>query len=123
MKTIFVIDDNNVNLAMAEDTLSDIYNVLTFASAATMFSVLNKVNPDLILLDILMPEIDGFETLRRLKADARYEQIPVIFLTGDTTDDVRKRGFEMGVVDYILKPFSAEVLLDRIKCHIEETDK
>jgi len=118
MKTIFVVDDNTVNLMTADNTLSDWYNVVTFASASTMFDFLNNAMPDLILLDIMMPDIDGFETLKRLRADTRYTKIPVIFLTSKNDAATEAHGFEMGVIDFISKPFSGPVLLNRIKTHL-----
>jgi len=118
MKTIFVVDDNTVNLMTADKTLSDFYNVITLASASTMFEFLNNTIPDLILLDIMMPDIDGFEALKRLKADIHYADIPVIFLTSKTDAATEAVGFEMGVIDFISKPFSGPVLLNRIKTHL-----
>jgi len=118
MKTIFVVDDNTVNLMTADKTLSDWYNVVTFASASTMFDFLNNTVPDLILLDIMMPDIDGFEALKRLRADNRYMDIPVIFLTSKNDAATEALGFEMGVMDFISKPFSGPVLLNRIKTHL-----
>ena len=118
MKTIFVVDDNTVNLITADDTLSDWYNVFTFVSASAMFDFLNNTMPDLILLDIMMPDIDGFEALRRLRADRRYAEIPVIFLTSKNDAATEALGFEMGVIDFISKPFSGPVLLNRIKTHL-----
>jgi len=118
MKTIFVVDDNTVNLMTADKTLADWYNVVTFASASTMFEFLNNSVPDLILLDIMMPDIDGFEALKRLRADSRYEEIPVIFLTSKNDASTEALGFEMGVIDFISKPFSGPVLLNRIKTHL-----
>jgi len=118
MKTIFVVDDNTVNLMTADKTLSDWYNVVTFASAPTMFEFLKNTIPDLILLDILMPDVDGFEALRRLRADKRYAAIPVIFLTSKNDATTEALGFEMGVIDFISKPFSGPVLLNRIKTHL-----
>jgi len=120
MKTIFVVDDNNINLVRADEILSDFYNVFTLASASTMFDLLNEIIPDLILLDIMMPEINGFEALKRLKADKRYAQIPVIFLTGKNDANTKNMGFEMKVMDFITKPFSAPVLLNCIKRHLQE---
>jgi len=122
MKTIFTVDDNHVNLLTAEETLSEHYNVFTLSSASLMFELLNDVIPDLILLDILMPGISGFEALQRLKADKRYSGIPVIFLTGKNDADTEAMGFEMGVVDFISKPFSKPVLLNRIKTQLEIED-
>jgi len=115
MKTIFVIDDNSTNLLMAEEVLSAQYEVITMLSASVMFELLEKVMPDLILLDIMMPEIDGFDALRQLKASTRYSGIPVIFVTSKSDVATEAFGFEMGVVDFIAKPFSGPVLLHRIK--------
>jgi len=84
-----------------------------------MFEFLNTVIPDLILLDIEMPDINGFDALKKLKADMRHASIPVIFLTGKTDDTSEARGFEMGVVDFIQKPFSKPVLRNRIKAHLD----
>jgi len=118
MKTIFVVDDNDTNLSMAKNVLEGHYRVLTIPSAEKMFRLLEKITPDMILLDIEMPEIDGFEALIRLKSSQLYTDIPVIFLTAYSDDRVEARGFEMGVVDFITKPFSALVLLNRIKTHL-----
>ncbi|MCL2765698.1 MAG: response regulator [Treponema sp.] len=122
MKTIFVVDDTHVNLITVKNALSEHYNVHTLLSASEMFDLLNEIIPDLILLDILMPKINGFETLRQLKADKRYAEISVIFLTGKKDADTEALGFEMGVVDFISKPFSNPVLLNRIKLHLDVED-
>jgi len=119
MKTIFVVDDSDTNLTMAEAALEDQYRVMTMPSAASMFSFLNKVVPDLILLDIEMPDMNGFEALEKLKAKEKFSEIPIMFLTGRTDADVEARGFEMGAVDFVIKPFSAPVLLNRIKTHLD----
>jgi len=117
-KTIFVVDDNDTNLSMAKEALKDHYRVMTLPSAAKMFTLLEKITPDLILLDIEMPEIDGFEALQRLKNNSAQADIPVIFLTSMTDAAVEVRGFELGVIDFITKPFSAPVLSNRIKTHL-----
>jgi len=117
-KTIFVVDDNDTNLSKAEEALEDQYQLLTLPSAAKMFALLEKIIPDLILLDIEMPEMDGFEALRRLKTSAKFADIPVIFLTSMTDAEIEVRGFQLGVVDFITKPFSAPVLVNRIKTHL-----
>ena len=119
MKTIFVVDDNGINLMKADEALTDHYNVITILSALTMFELLDDVLPDMILLDVMMPDISGFEVLERLKADARYAAIPVIFLTSINDAAEETRGYEMGAVDFIKKPFSKPVLLDRIKAVLE----
>jgi len=118
MKTIFVVDDSDTNLSMAEAVLEDQYRVMTMPSAAKMFMLLEKVIPDLILLDIEMPGMDGFDTIKRLKTDSNWSEIPVMFLTGRNDADVEARGLEMGAVDFVTKPFSAPVLINRIKTHL-----
>jgi len=123
MKTIFVVDDTNINLFDAEEALSGEYNVLTLSSAVVMFDVLCNTKPDLILLDILMPDIDGFEALERLKSDSRYADIPVIFLTNKNDTATEARGFKMGAIDFVTKPFSEPVLLNRIKSHLDIENK
>ncbi|MCL2031038.1 MAG: response regulator [Oscillospiraceae bacterium] len=119
MKTLFVVDDNDVNLVYAEETLSGRYNVFTLPSAAAMFTLLENVTPDLILLDIEMPEMDGFEALKKLKSAGRHADIPVVFVTGWSDDSIEALGFEMGAVDFVIKPFSAPVLLNRIQTHLD----
>jgi putative two-component system response regulator len=119
LKTIFVIDDSDTNLSMAETVLEDKYSVMTMPSAAKMFSFLEKITPDLILLDIEMPEINGFTALEGLKSSTKWSEIPVIFLTGRNDAEIEARGLEMGAVDFVTKPFSAPVLLNRIKIHLD----
>ena len=119
MKNLFVVDDSDVNLLSAENALANEYNVFTLPSAADMFELLENVTPDLILLDIDMPGMDGFEALKRLKSNGRHAHIPVIFLTGWNDVSVEVRGFEAGAVDFITKPFSAVVLLKRVKSQLD----
>lgn len=118
-KTIFVVDDNDTNLSKAEEGLEDIYDVMTMPSGTRLFTILKKLKPNLILLDIEMPEMDGFQVLELLKQNKEYKDIPVIFLTGVRAPEVEVRGFENGVVDFITKPFSTPVLLNRVKLHID----
>ena len=119
MKTIFVVDDNAINLSIAKDALKGCYRVRTLPSAEKMFEIMEKSLPDLILLDIEMPDMDGFEALAFLKENTATAKIPVIFLTSMTDDFIEARGFEMGAVDFIQKPFSAPVLQNRIKTHLD----
>jgi len=118
-KTIFVVDDSAINLITAKNALKDYYRVMTMLSAAKMFELLEKRVPDLILLDIEMPDMDGFEALHKLKTNGIHADIPVIFLTSMTDDDVEVRGFQIGAVDFINKPFSVPVLINRIKTHLD----
>jgi putative two-component system response regulator len=121
-KTIFVVDDNSTNLTATENILAERYRVVALYSAEKMFGVMERVKPDLILLDIEMPEMSGFEALRRIKSDAAHAGIPVIFLTWHNDPDNETRGLELGAVDFIMKPYSEAVLLNRIKLqlHIDE---
>jgi putative two-component system response regulator len=118
MNTVFVVDDSDTNLSMAEAALEDQYRVMTVPSAVKMFNLLEKITPDIILLDIEMPDIDGFTALKRLQSHETWVRIPVMFLTGRSDAEVEVRGFEMGAVDFLLKPFSPSVLKNRIKTHL-----
>jgi putative two-component system response regulator len=118
-KTIFVVDDNDTNLSVAKEALKEQYRVMTLPSAIKMFALIEKIVPDLILLDMEMPEMDGFEALQRLKSNAMQAAIPVIFLTSMNEESIEVRGFQLGVVDFIGKPFSAPVLVNRIKTHLD----
>ena len=117
-KTIFVVDDSSTNLALVEEALDKQFLVITFSSAAKMFNALEKIKPDLILLDIEMPDINGFETIKRLKTSDLHTKIPIIFLTGVTSAETEAEGIELGAVDFIVKPFSSPVLLNRIRNHL-----
>jgi len=118
-KTIFVVDDNETNLAMAAGVLEEHYRVITLLSAARIFNLLDKVRPDLILLDIDMPEMNGFEAMGLLKASDLHSTIPVIFLTAFNDVETEAKGISLGAVDFITKPFSTPVLLNRIKNHLQ----
>jgi putative two-component system response regulator len=122
LKTIFVVDDTDTTLTIVERALENHYHVVTMASALKMFDLLEKVKPDLILLDIEMPEMDGFSALKLLKANSSYASIPVMFLTGYTDTAIEVSGFEIGAVDFVTKPFSASVLLNRIRTHLDIED-
>ena len=117
-KTIFIVDDSNTNLAQAKEVLSDHYKVLTMASAIKLFALLDKITPHLILLDVEMPEMDGFEAMKRLQADRNYATIPVIFLTSHRDAEIEAKCFEIGAVDFISKPFTAQGLLQRIRTQL-----
>jgi len=119
MKTVFVVDDSETNRVKAKNVLEKEYAAYALPSAAKMFKLIEKITPDLILLDIDMPEMDGFKVIEMLKADPRYKSIPVIFLTAKRDPGAEIRGFELGVIDFIGKPFSPPVLVKRIQSHLE----
>jgi putative two-component system response regulator len=122
MKTIFIVDDNDTNLTAAKTALDGTYKAFALRSAERMFKLLEKIFPDLILLDIDMPDVDGFEVIRQLKSSEKLKPIPVIFLTAKNDETTEIHGFELGALDFITKPFSPPVLIKRIETHIE-TDK
>ena len=111
---IIMVDDARANLTMGRNLLKTFYEVYPVQSAEALFELLENITPNLILLDIEMPEVDGYEAMKRLKADTRYADIPVIFLTSMDDDDSEMEGFDLGAADYITKPFSGPLLLKRI---------
>ncbi|MCA1659248.1 MAG: response regulator, partial [Verrucomicrobiaceae bacterium] len=119
-QTILIVDDVPANLGVLLDFLHTAgYQVLVAESGKGALSQLDYAQPDIILLDVTMPGIDGFETCRRLKKDDRWRDTPVLFLTAlnETTDKVR--GFEVGAVDFITKPLHPEEVLARVRAHLQ----
>ncbi|MDR2966257.1 MAG: response regulator [Treponema sp.] len=116
-KLVFVVDDNDTNLTMAALALEKAYKVLTIPSALKMFIVLEKKQPDLILLDIEMPEMTGFEAYDKLKENSQWKDIPVVFLTGHEDEAVLSKARGTGAAEVIQKPIVASVLLDCVKKH------
>jgi len=119
MKTIFAVDDNSLNLLLVDEVLSDHFDVITMSSVSTMFELFENIIPDLILLDIMMPDINGLDALDKLKADAQYAKIPVIFLTSRNDTATEALGYEKGIADFIKKPFLETDLLKSIKKILE----
>lgn len=98
---------------------NDGYHVMPATSGAQALERVQAQPPDLILLDLMMPEMDGLEVCRRLKADPATEQIPVVFLTASNEMEHLMQGFDVGAVDYVTKPFNAPELLARVHTHLE----
>lgn len=117
---ILVVDDSVSNLLLIKDILSSNpdYTVFTETDGDNVVPQLNANKIDLVLLDIMMPKVDGYEVCRRIKQDAGFKDIPVIFLTAKVDEASLLRGFEMGGVDYIKKPFLISELMARIKTHL-----
>ena len=111
---IIMVDDNMANLTLGRDILKTFYDITPVTSAIKFFEIIKKITPDLVLLDVEMPEMNGYETIKRLKADSRFKDIPVIFLTAKRDETSELEGFDLGAADYISKPFSAPLLLKRI---------
>ena len=117
--SILIVDDDLILLKTAEEILSSIYTVSVAKSGKQAITLLKKgVVPDLILLDIAMPEMDGYTTLEKMKSIPNCQDIPVIFLTGFAESDYEVKGLKAGATDYIVKPFAKEVLLARVEMHI-----
>jgi len=116
---ILVVDDAPANIQALAGTLKEQgYQISVATNGRQALEVVGRLRPDLILLDVVMPEMDGFEACRRLKAASSTRDIPIIFLTGQTdTSDIVK-GFELGAVDYVSKPFNAPELLARVNTHL-----
>jgi len=117
--TIILVDDNLTNLTVGKNMLKTFYRVIPAPSADAMFTALEEVVPDMILLDIEMPEMNGYEAIKKLKADARFAEIPIIFLTAKDDVDSELEGLDLGAVDYVKKPFSAPLLLKRISRELQ----
>lgn len=118
-RVVLIVDDQPANIHALGKLIKDDYQVLAATSGAKALEIANsQEQPDLILLDIMMPEMDGYEVCRRLKASEHTHSIPVIFVTArDTTEDEEK-GFSLGAVDYISKPFRPTIARARIKNHM-----
>jgi len=121
-KKVIIVDDNAENLSSIKNSIKDDYEVYPTLSAAKMFEVMEHITPDLILLDIEMPEMDGYETAKALKKNAKYKNIPVIFLTAKSDPKSEMEGLNIGAVDYIHKPFVGPLLAKRIQTHLSLVD-
>lgn len=119
---ILVIDDDSMNRLIAQRMLERMYQVSCVESGEEAFLFLEKELPDLILLDIHMPGMDGFEVIRRLKQEERYTEIPIIFLTADNDRETEVEGLRLGASDFLTKPFIAEIMMLRVK-HILELER
>jgi putative two-component system response regulator len=115
---IILVDDNPSNLRTGKNVLSEKYEVYTAPSAAKMFELLEDIEPALILLDIDMPEMNGYEAIKILKEKDKTKNIPVIFLTAKTDTENELEGLDLGAIDYITKPFMPPLLLKRIEVHL-----
>jgi len=117
-KKIIYVDDVNYSLMTVKTRLQDKYEVFPADSVLKMYEYLEQIKPDLILLDVNMPDIDGYEAIKSLKADERYAEIPVMFLTGNSDRENVVKGLSLGAVDYVIKPFSTSKLIESIETHL-----
>lgn len=121
-RQILIVDDIELNRKAAKDVLKDDYKLLEAESAKKALMILEDTLPDLILLDIVMPEMDGYGAIKAIKAKNAWKSIPVIFLTGNSDPESEVAGFDLGAADFIAKPFVPEVMKRRIKTQLELYD-
>jgi putative two-component system response regulator len=116
--TVLIVDDSAANLSLLFGLLHESYTVKAVNHGAKALAMVNQDEPDLILLDIMMPDIDGYEVCRALKANPRTQHIPVIFLTSKNEIENEEMGMALGAVDYITRPISPEILMSRLRAHL-----
>ena len=122
-QTVLVVDDATENIDVLNGILSDLYNVKVAINGMMALKIAQKLKPDLILLDIMMPGMDGYEVCTKLKSNIETQKIPVIFVTAKDQTVDETRGFEVGAVDYITKPVSPPIVLARVKTHLSLYDQ
>lgn len=116
---VLIVDDTPVNIEVLARILGDGYDVIVAMNGEDALALAETENPDIILLDVMMPGLDGFEVCERLKSAQETADIPVVFVTALSGSDDETRGLEAGAVDYIVKPFHPAVVRARVKNHIE----
>lgn len=119
MYRVLVVDDSEENLRILKTALNQDYKVSVVKDGSAALQVIANLNPDIILLDIHMPGIDGYETLKRIKRMPKHSEVPVIFISGAAEIMDKKKGFELGAVDYITKPYEITEVKLRVKSHVE----
>ena len=118
LNKILVVDDDMMNLDVLWEILSDRYDVKLVDSGIKAIELLKTFKPDLILLDIMMPIMDGYETAEKIKSDSTLSDIPIIFVTALSDMENKIKGFKIGVADYITKPFEYDEIIARVETHI-----
>ena len=116
---VLVVDDILANVRLLEAKLTaEYFEVVTAMNGVDALEAVQRTRPDIILLDVMMPDMDGYEVCRRLKANPETARIPIVFITAKTSEDDRAKGIEAGAVDYIHKPFETPVLIERVQAHL-----
>lgn len=119
MQKILVVDDAKPNIKILADLLSDQAQVLFATSGQAALQKASEEELDLILLDVMMPEMDGYEVCEKLKADSRTSQIPVVFVTGLADEQDEEKGLRLGAIDYVTKPFKPAIVRARVRNHLQ----
>jgi len=117
-KKIIYVDDVQYNRLTLKSKLGEFYEVYTIESAFKLFEVIEKIGPDMIILDINMPDMDGFDTIIKLKYDNRYSMIPIIFISSRNDKESVVKGLKLGAADYFTKPFETQKLIESIRKNI-----
>ncbi len=117
-QTILIVDDTPANLDILKGILADDYNIIAAINGHIALKIASKQAPDLILLDIMMPEIDGYEVCRQLKANQETFAIPIIFITAMMEAKDEQKGFDVGAIDFITKPINPSIVKVRVKTHL-----
>ncbi|MBF0126160.1 MAG: response regulator [Magnetococcales bacterium] len=117
---ILIVDDLRQNIDVLRDIFSDYVRMVALNGEQALKIAASRNPPDLILLDIMMPGLDGFEVCKRLKADPQTRDIPVIFVTAKKETADEAYGLSLGAIDYIIKPFSVDVIRQRVHNHLEQ---
>ncbi len=105
---VLIVDDDSMNIDILKDDLEEAYVVDSAESGEDALELIPKFMPDVVLLDIMMLGIDGYEVCRRIRADTLYDNIKIILISGRAMDDERQKGFEVGADDYVTKPFNVD---------------
>jgi len=113
--SILIVDDENMNMLVLTHILSPEYTLYAAKNGQSALRIAKKQRPDLILLDIIMPEMDGYEVLSLLKSDEETRKIPIVFISGLISPEDEKKGLEMGAADYINKPFNADDVREKVR--------
>ena len=117
-QTILIVDDTKLNIEILLDLLGDKYAVIPALNGQKALNILSKMDIDLILLDIMMPDMDGYEVCKKIKENPLTKHIPIIFITAKFDDDSIEKAFDIGGIDFISKPFNPREVLSRISAHI-----
>jgi putative two-component system response regulator len=117
-KNILIVDDTESNIDILVESLSDAYEVSVAMDGESALEIVAEEPPDLILLDIMMPDMDGYEVCEKLKSDNNTKDIPIIFLSGATDEGSKEKGLALGAIDYITKPIDKNIVLSKLKEHL-----
>lgn len=116
--TVLIVDDEPLNVDLLVSLLAPLYEIRVGYDGREALEILKKIEPDFILLDIMMPRLDGYGVIEEIQKDERLKEIPVVFLTAKSDHESIIKGFELGAVDYVTKPFNKQELLVRVANHI-----